>query len=405
MKKNPDSILPTYFEFIKRNTSMKHIFFFVSLILAVPTLFGQTKTVQYGYVHHEVIADPNNGTPCLRGTAFCDGGTRITNFTPASADGCVPAKTTYTEVPGSYTKFTKVVDNDLSTLTSIDYSIKRKSDGVTLYSVTLSSPWPTTPTAYSATLLVAPGTVSVLGTYYKSSDGTIMIKSPSIPGSVVSNSDALIVTVDPSCTPTATPSGTTFSSEGGVDEISTQEYNATAVAAMSTFGKLIPGDVKYSELDADHDGWYKLDGRAIASISNVSAKTVASTLYSGTLPNMSNKYFYAEHANADRLTYDGQNNFTVANSNIQAATITTTTDGSHSHEFFTQNDDLANQSQSFGSRPSSGYNDNGFYNWGTAPIGSAGNHNHTVTIGTGSPSSIDNRPVSKRMYAYVYLGE
>lgn len=397
MKKNPDSILPTYFEFIKRNTSMKHIFFFLSLILAGPALFGQTKTVQYGYVHHEVLADPNNDTPCRRGTAFCVGGSITPVTTPAS--GCVPAKTTYTEVDGVYKKFTKVVDNDLSTLTSINYIIKRKSDGVQLYNVTLSSPWPSTPTAFSATLLVSPGTVSVLGTYHKSSDGTIMINSPSIPGSVVSNSDALIVTVDPSCSPTATPSGSTFTSAGGVDETSTQEYNATAVAAMSKFGKLIPGDVKYSELNADHDGWYKLDGRSIATISNVSAQTVANSLYSGSLPNMSQKYFYADHGNpADRLTYDGQNSFTVENSNIQAATISTTSNGSHSHLVGINGLDDGN----FTGGSAAG-DANNFKNWQNTT--SDGAHTHNVTIGTGSPSSIDNRPVSKRMYAYVYLGE
>jgi hypothetical protein len=397
MKKYSDSILPKHFEFIKRNTSMKHIFFFLSLILAGPVLFGQSKSVQYSYIHHEVIADPNNGNPCLRGTAFCEGGSRTPVVTPAS--GCIPAKTTYIEVDGVYKKFTKQVDNDLSTLTSIDYSIKRKSDGVTLYSVTLSAPWPSTPTSYPATLLVFPGTLSVLGTYHKSSDGTITIKSPSIPGSVVSNSDALIVTIDPSCSPTATPSGSTFTSAGGVDETATQEYNATAIAAMSSFGKLIPGDVKYSELNVDHNGWYKLDGRAISTISNVSAQTVANSLYSGSLPNMSQKYFYADHGNpADRLTYDGQNTFTVTNSNIQAATLTTTTDGSHSHTITGSTRDDG----SFGGGQVAGDGANSNL---TMSTNASGNHTHNVTIGTGSPNSIDNRPVSKRMYAYVYLGE
>jgi len=34
-----------------------------------------------------------------------------------------------------------------------------------------------------------------------------------------------------------------------------------------------------------------------------------------------------------------------------------------------------------------------------------GAHAHNVSIGTASPNSIDNRPVSKKMYAFVYLGE
>ncbi|MGA1308162.1 MAG: hypothetical protein ACO30M_09770, partial [Candidatus Kapaibacteriota bacterium] len=337
----------------------------------------------------------------------CEGGSRTPVVTPAS--GCIPAKTTYIEVDGVYKKFTKQVDNDLSTLTSIDYSIKRKSDGVTLYSVTLSAPWPSTPTSYAATLLVFPGTVSVLGTYHKSSDGTITIKSPSIPGTVVPNSDALIVTVNPSCSPIATPSGSTFTSAGGVDETVTQEYNATAIAAMSSFGKLIPGDVKYSELNVDHNGWYKLDGRAISTISNVSAQTVANALYSGTLPNMSQKYFYADHGNpADRLTYDGQNTFTVTNSNIQSATLSTANDGAHEHQ--------ANPGGGYGlvrktgvSTPGSLDNDPDEINvedlaqsW---TVGSTlSEHSHSFTIGTASPTPISIQPRSVKLYQFVYLG-
>ena len=386
---------------------MKYLAYSLILIAFSASMFGQSKTaVEVGYSHYEATADPKNGQSCLAGTAFCVGGGTTTSVIP-SPDGCIPPKTLVTVTPGTYSNFNKELDSDLSTLTSVVYTIRRKSDNAILYTETISrgAGWPTVPTDFLADLKVAPFTVDVIGKFYYNGNGILFITSPSIPGSAASNSETLIVSIDPSCSPIAGVSGSTYTSVGGVDETFTQEYTATAIAAMSKFGKLIPGDVKYSELDADHDGWYKLDGRAIASISNISAKTVASTLYSGTLPNMSNKYFYAEHANADRLTYDGQNNFTVANNNIQAATLATTTNGAHSHSFVDYFYSEANGGpggylgsggSDFDNNPTSNFTHN---------TDTAGDHNHNVTIGTGSPSSIDNRPVSKRMYAYVYLGE
>jgi hypothetical protein len=188
-----------------------------------------------------------------------------------------------------------------------------------------------------------------------------------------------------------------------VDETFTQEFGATAIAAMSKTGKLIPGDVKYSELTTDHDGWYLMNGRNVSTISNVSANQAAAAIFGSALPDMDNKYFIADRTSGSRMTNIGQNSFTVANSNIQSATITTTTDGAHSHTF---NDYYGGANNNSGvntsETPGDGDLPSTFVgNWTSTD----GNHSHTVTIGTGSPTSIDNRPVSKKMYAFVYLGE
>jgi hypothetical protein len=378
---------------------MKYLAYSLILIAFSASMFGQSKTVQTGYTHYETTADPKNGQSCVAGTAFCNGGGTTSTVIP-SPDGCIPAKTEVSVNAGTYSNFIKGVDNNLSTLTSVLYTIKRKSDNVIIYSVTINpgGAWPTTPTQFTANLLVSPGTLSVPGTYYRSGNGILTIISPSIPGAAASNTETLVVTVDPTCSPTALYDGTKYTSVGGVDETFTQEYTATAIAAMSKFGKLIPGDVKYSELTSDHDGWYLMNGRNISSISNVSAKVEASSIFGSNLPDMDNKYFIADYSTGTRMTNVGQNNFTVSNSNIQAATLSTATDGAHQHGILGSTPDDSNFS---GGRPAG----DGFFNDVSMVTNVDGAHSHNVTIGTASPNSIDNRPVSKKMYAFVYLGE
>lgn len=388
---------------------MKYLAFFLILIALSTSMFSQTKTVvEIGYTHYEITADPKNGQSCLAGTAFCVGGGTTSTLIPG--DGCIPDKTVITKTPGVYTNFIKEIDNDLSTLTSVVFTVRRKSDNVVLYTETLNrgAGWPVIPTDFLADLKVTPFTADVIGQYYHNGNGILFISSPSIPGSAASNGETLIVSIDPSCSPTATPSGSTFSSTGGVDETFSQEYSPTAIAAMSKSGKLIPGDVKYSELTTDHNGWYLMNGRNISSILNVSAKEVASSIFGSTLPNMDNKYFIADYSTGTRMTNIGQNSFTVANANIQAATLTTTSNGNHSHDLYTVNDDHNNSGGAgypdLSKFSAAGYDSGNTKTWWGATE-NTGAHSHNVTIGTASPNSIDNRPVSKKMYAFVYLGE
>jgi hypothetical protein len=231
-----------------------------------------------------------------------------------------------------------------------------------------------------------------------------------MPLAAVSNSETLVVSIDPTCSPTATGTDP-YTSIGGVDEVFTQEYSATAIAAMSKKGELIPGDVKYSELTTDHNGWYLMNGRSISTISNVSAQVEASSIFGSNLPYMDNMYFIADLSTGTRMTNVGQNSFTVANSNIHAATLTTYTDGAHIHDVSDPYWGLARQD---GNNTNNG-NDLDFSleqiniqsnvqkNWQVGSSNSS--HSHQLNIGTASPNFIDNRPVSKKMYAFVYLGE
>jgi len=329
---------------------MKYIAFTLILIACSASMFGQNKSVQTGYTQYESVADPKNGQTCIAGTAYCIGGGTSTTTIP-SPDGCIPAKKLVTITPGTYLNFNKEVDNDLSTLTSVLYTVKRKSDNVTLYSITINrgAGWPITPTQFTANLLVSPSTTAVPGSYYRSGDGILTITSPSMPLAAVSNSETLVVSIDPTCSPTATGTDP-YTSIGGVDEVFTQEYSATAIAAMSKKGELIPGDVKYSELTTDHNGWYLMNGRSISTISNVS--------------DVSDPHWGLARQDGNNTNNGNDLDFSLEQINIQS---------------------------------------NVQKNW---QVGSSNStHSHQLNIGTASPNFIDNRPVSKKMYAFVYLGE
>jgi hypothetical protein len=154
-----------------------------------------------------------------------------------------------------------------------------------------------------------------------------------------------------------------------------------------------------------------MNGRNVSSITNVTAWQVATDIFGSTLPNMDNTYMIADYSTGTRMTNVGQNSFTVANNNINVATLTTFTDGAHIHDVSDPNWGLALEN---GNNTNNGTDLDFSFNeiniqsavlksWQVDNTNSS--HSHEFNIGTASPNSIDNRPVSKKMYAFVYLGQ
>ena len=126
---------------------------------------------------------------------------------------------------------------------------------------------------------------------------------------------------------------------------------------------------------------------------------------------MNNKYFIADRSGGDRVTNVGQNSFTVENNNIkQSELLSTQTDGAHTHSVNTGSYGLmlVDGNETIGSSRDTSPGEanltvNPLNSWTVNSTGSS--HSHQFRIGTASPSPIDNRPTSKKMYAFVYLGE
>jgi hypothetical protein len=91
------------------------------------------------------------------------------------------------------------------------------------------------------------------------------------------------------------------------------------------------GDVKHGFQTADHNGWVLLDGRAKSSLS-ASQQAVATTLGIGVnLPNLSDKSIVGVSGTKTLNATGGSASVTVAQNQLPNVTLTTSTDGAHTH--------------------------------------------------------------------------
>jgi len=91
------------------------------------------------------------------------------------------------------------------------------------------------------------------------------------------------------------------------------------------------GDVKYGFQTADHNGWILLDGRAKTSLT-ASQQAAATALGIGAnLPNLADKSIVGVSGTKTLNTTGGSASVTIAQNQLPNVTLTTTTDGSHTH--------------------------------------------------------------------------
>lgn len=206
------------------------------------------------------------------------------------------------------------------------------------------------------------------------------------------------------------------------------------------------GDIKSGIQTIDHDGWVKLDGRAITSLTSSQQAVALSIGLSGSIPNASNS-FLVQNGNAMGVV-SGTNTATLTQANLPNVNFTvnetntgahlhsvdppntfTTTNGEHSHGHNANGGNVGLQYYSGNYTPTGydGDSNNGqeddMYNTAALAIFNSGNHNHTVDIGefnsanagnhthnvsvssggSGSPVNITPRSLSVNMF--IYLGQ
>lgn len=96
--------------------------------------------------------------------------------------------------------------------------------------------------------------------------------------------------------------------------------------AMSTYG-----DIKSGVQNTDHNGWIKLDGRLISSLSTTQQSVITGLGFSGSLPNASDAYLVQNAATLG--TVAGSNTTTLVQANLPNVNFTGSTSdaGAHSH--------------------------------------------------------------------------
>lgn len=190
-------------------------------------------------------------------------------------------------------------------------------------------------------------------------------------------------------------------------------YNDGVTWNLAGPNAIVFGDIKYSLLTSDHNGWYLLDGRAITALPiNAQNNAIAMGLV-GNLYNVEDSFLKTKTAIEPIGTINGSNQFTISQANLPnvSFTGTTNTTGDHNHQYT----DEYSPTQSLGlatnvlallpiinvtvGRPE------------TTPANlfttaSSGSHTHNVTVNSGgSDTPINSIPKHVVTNVFIYLGE
>lgn len=166
------------------------------------------------------------------------------------------------------------------------------------------------------------------------------------------------------------------------------------------------GDIKYGIQNADHNGWVKLNGRAISTLTASQQAQAAALGLSGNLPNADSTYLVQN--GAALLSVTSSNTRLISQDQLPDVTLpvigTTDVTGAHTHSYTDRGNSGYNISSTNGANPIAD-NTNGSYN-----TGSAGDHSHTVTATTSSINGgvtqqmISIIPKSLSVNVFIYLG-
>ena len=200
------------------------------------------------------------------------------------------------------------------------------------------------------------------------------------------------------------------------------------------------GDIKSGIQTTDHNGWVKLDGRLISTLSATQRTVLSSLGISTNLPNASDSYLVQKSGTLGSVS--GSNSTTITQANLPNVTFTGTAldAGSHAHNtdpagFYSY--EAGNHTHGIGRRsnPDAGAydpgdgrrwenstitSDRGYYGeFQTAGNGNhshlidvpnttsttAPNHSHTVNVGSGgSGTALNIAPKSMIVNMFIYLG-
>ncbi|KQX02564.1 hypothetical protein ASC72_23210 [Flavobacterium sp. Root420] len=164
------------------------------------------------------------------------------------------------------------------------------------------------------------------------------------------------------------------------------------------------GDIRFSYLSADHDGWYLLNGRAINTLP-ATAQTQAGLLgISGNLPNAAG--LYIKQGTAGTIT--GAASVTLLRTNFPNITYTGTFTLFQSHTFTALGTNAVNTApgNTWGMQLAGGSQAGSTNSNQTYTSSSNGAHSHTVTMpsgGSNTPFALN--PSNIQFNYFIYLGK
>lgn len=163
-----------------------------------------------------------------------------------------------------------------------------------------------------------------------------------------------------------------------------------------------PGDLKYSVLSVDHDGWFLLDGRTIAELPDTAAGNAAQLGFATSIPDAADCVYFGTDWHSQTGTVVGDNERTIDRSMLPVEPLTVTVDsaGEHTHTYWNETSDVSCVS-------GPGY---AVYTMTRGQYQTEANGNHTHTAVTeplnsgGTQNAFSVLPKTLVANAFLYLG-
>lgn len=180
-------------------------------------------------------------------------------------------------------------------------------------------------------------------------------------------------------------------------------YNDGAKWVLMSINTDIPkiGDIKSSMVSTDHEGWYLMNGRNTSTLPAL-AQTNASTLgFATALPNTADRIIKGKNASEAVAATGGANSYTLSQANLPNLTFSgnTSTNGAHTHNY-------TNRGVNYWNFNAGSLSATRTINTETRTTGTAGNHSHTFSVGSGGNSTpITQYPKHMVVQYFIYLGK
>jgi hypothetical protein len=194
----------------------------------------------------------------------------------------------------------------------------------------------------------------------------------------------------------------TANSGSGVNDVQPGYYywNGTTWEAFYTSQN---GGYTYGEIRSvlklnDFDGWIKLDGRSVSSLTASQQAAALALGFTSTIPDATDA-FLAQNGSSTLGVIVGSNSVVLTQANLPNVNFvgTTSTDGNHTHDYTrreTNTTVLGGSADLAADNPANTFN-----------TSASGLHSHTATVSTGGVSApINVAPKSLNVTMFIYLG-
>ncbi|WP_139166265.1 hypothetical protein [Chryseobacterium soldanellicola] len=193
----------------------------------------------------------------------------------------------------------------------------------------------------------------------------------------------------------------------GADKLIVADASGNILKQTASVRTASIGDIKDSYATADHDGWYLLNGRSIASLSAAVQANAATLGFSTSLPDFAGSYAKTAATVEPLNTSGGSSTVSILKANLPQYNLNAVTNnpGDHTHSY-EDTYTTANVYYADAAPADSGgawnyyiYADHG------SNTEAAGNHLHTFTLSSnGGNQAMGLSPAYIALKSFVYLG-